>query len=506
MNKLKKYFLGYIMVCSVNFAACSSEDKIQEYEGIRLEEDVTSLLRNPCMGWTLYDDAHTTVQQAGPYWSSQDYVANKYASSFFIRWRWSDMEPEEGKYAWLYNENYKRLVKGALDRGLKLCIEVYDNGQDNLHQGTPDYVRQAGAQGYSVTGYDLAGNQVKFWQPYADDPVFQAKLTKFVEALGKEYDNPDNVDYVAGMNLGWWGEGNVIQMKSQTYPNLLKVFDWYTSMYANNFKKVIIIMDYDRQVGFENEKKLAIDPKNFSMRRCSLGSGATFLPRVLAMADSMFSKRLLVGEGMYWFIGRANFDPTFLPWKGIGADYTDYNSWREVYEQTYKDAIDHHFQTLDLREVPETQGWISVASDLVVNFMIKAGYRLHPSELILPTQLKSGTEATITHTWVNTGNGYLPNNLSNWNYKYKPAFALLDQDGNVAMMWIDNNAEPSKWLAGKDFTYQLTIKPKGLAPGNYIWAVAIIDKTKNNIPGIKLAIKDNVIINGWSSLKPVVVE
>ena len=28
------------------------------------------------------------------------------------------MEPEEGKYAWIYDENYKKLIQGALDRGL----------------------------------------------------------------------------------------------------------------------------------------------------------------------------------------------------------------------------------------------------------------------------------------------------------------------------------------------------------------------------------------------------
>lgn len=56
------------------------------------------------------------------------------------------MEPEEGKYAWLYDENYKKLIQGALDRGLKLCFRIYNNGQDNLRTGTPDYVRRAGAK------------------------------------------------------------------------------------------------------------------------------------------------------------------------------------------------------------------------------------------------------------------------------------------------------------------------------------------------------------------------
>ena len=100
------------------------------------------------MGWGLYDDAVGNVANAEEYWAAQDEAARNYASFFYIRWRWSEMKPEEGKYAWIYDENYKKLIQGALDRGLKLCFRIYDNGQDNIRQGTPEYVRAAGAQGY----------------------------------------------------------------------------------------------------------------------------------------------------------------------------------------------------------------------------------------------------------------------------------------------------------------------------------------------------------------------
>ena len=99
------------------------------------------------MGWGLYDDAVGNVANAEEYWTAQDEAARNHASFFYIRWRWSEMEPEEGKYAWIYDDNYKKLIQGALDRGLKLCFRIYDNGQDNIRQGTPEYVRTAGARG-----------------------------------------------------------------------------------------------------------------------------------------------------------------------------------------------------------------------------------------------------------------------------------------------------------------------------------------------------------------------
>lgn len=160
---MKHIHLYLFALISVILTSCS-----HACQKVELQEDTVSLLRNPCMGWGVYDDANDEVQNANIYWAAQDEAARQYASFFYVRWRWSDMEPEEGKYAWLYDENYKKLIQGALDRGLKLCFRIYNNGQDNLRAGTPDYVRRAGAKGYTVKG--LKGD---LWTPYPDDPIFQ---------------------------------------------------------------------------------------------------------------------------------------------------------------------------------------------------------------------------------------------------------------------------------------------------------------------------------------------
>ena len=55
----------------------------------------------------------------------------------------------EDNFEWINNaehdENFKALIQGALARGLKLAFRVYIDGQDNIHNGTPDFVREAGA-------------------------------------------------------------------------------------------------------------------------------------------------------------------------------------------------------------------------------------------------------------------------------------------------------------------------------------------------------------------------
>lgn len=95
---------------------------------------------------------------------------------------------------------------------------------------------------------------------------------------------------------------------------------------------------------------------------------------------------------------------------------------------------------------------------------------------------------------------------SRGNYKYQLAFALLDGLGNPVKMWIDEEAEPSKWLAGAQYSYELSLTTSGITAGAYQWGVAIVDKTKNNTPGIKLAIKDNPVVKGWTIIASATVE
>ena len=74
-------------------------------------------------------------------------------------------------------------------------------------------------------------------QPYYDDPVFLDKLTNFIRAFAKEYDNPDIVDFVDAYGLGRWGEGHGVTLKDER--NREYVMRRVTEEYAINFKKVL---------------------------------------------------------------------------------------------------------------------------------------------------------------------------------------------------------------------------------------------------------------------------
>lgn len=449
------------------------------------EEDTVSVIKNPCMGWGLYDDANDEVQNADAYWKQQDEAARKYGSFFYVRWRWSEMEPEEGKYAWLYDENYKKLIQGALDRGLKLCFRIYNNSQDNVSQSTPDYVRKAGADGYMIDG-----ENGKMWNPYPDDPIFQAKLNTFIEAFAKEYDNPDIVDFIDGYTIGWWGECHNIRLKSKEEDALQKVLDQITTIYSSHFKLVLLTLPFGSQVGFEAEHRIAIQSKGYSMRRDGLGS-MWFSDSEREIVQQMYGKALFVGESCWW----KSCSDSVRPW----ASDTRYKleSWRDVYELTYQHAMEGHFNTLDLREIPETTGWTTRGLDLVKGFCSKGGYRIHPTSITYASRVSQNDSLQIQHAWVNTGNGYLPNNVKNWGYKYKPVFALLDASGKIVKTFVDPQAEPSAWLTAQVHAYDFKVALKDVPAGHYRLCVAIGDKNKAWSPGIRLAIREAVEENGW---------
>lgn len=498
---MKRYYFQILLACCLTlFAGCSDSDSESGQNGIPkgskaidLQQDRSGLLRNPCMGWGLYDDAVGNVANAEEYWAAQDEAARNYASFFYIRWRWSEMEPEEGKYAWIYDENYKKLIQGALDRGLKLCFRIYDNGQDNIRQGTPEYVRAAGAQGYEVEGQ----NNAKLWTPYADDPIFQQKYEKFVAAFAKEYDNPDIVDFIDGHSLGWWGEGSHIKYLNSDKKK--ETFDWFTTMYSKNFKNIILVLPYNSEIGFNTEKEIAIDQKGYGLRRDGLGS-MWFTENDEKVATEMYGKVLMVGECAYW----GGYTAAYEPFKN-DTKYS-FKSWKDVYNQSFDHAQTYHFNTLDLRTITETKGWTGLAPELVRKFVLNGGYRVYPTYVIMPYEASAGQTVSISHSWRNTGYGYLPNNMKNWNYKYKPAFALFDESGKLVKSWIDEDAEPSQWLSNqrKNYTYEVSLD--GISRGNYQWAVAIVDKTKDNQPGINIGIKDKEKKDGWTFISEMTIK
>ena len=110
-------------------------------------------------------------------------------------------------------------------------------------------------------------------------------------------------------------------------------------------------------------------------------------------------------------------------------------------------------------------------------------------------------EVTITHRWSNLGYAYCPTNINAWKNIYKVAFALLDpQTEEPVAIYVDEDAHPHEWIKGKPVKNTFKTEINDVQPGEYVWAVGIIDVKCNNKIGIHISAKRNVASNGWLKL------
>lgn len=478
-------FLASTAILSCVSCGKSSHDGENSNKTVEFSPDMTSLIRNPAMGWVLYDDACGEVSNADKYWKDMESIPDDYASIFYWRSRWSELEPEEGRYAWIYDENFKSITKQALDKGLKLAFRIYTDSQDNVHQSTPDYVRQAGAQGYINS----------HWTPYADDPVFQEKFEKFLKAFAEEFDDPQKVDFIDAYTLGWWGECHHVEYMKKG--NELNSYLWQIRAFANAFKKVLLVDNLGASIAKEYQINYGLNQYGLIWRRDGLGS-MWFTDEEINSLKRTFPGTAFIGESCYWGGGPSD---QYQTWDS-DTKY-DFNTWVDVYKATYTDALNNHANCLDLRQRTEAHSWIKRAPELVDGFKIKGGYRFTPVKISY--QPATGNSIKISHEWQNNGVGVCPNNNVRWNYKYKVAFALLDCNHEIVSVFVDEKAEPSQWIKGKNTTYSTTAEFD--APeGTYDLCVSIVDTSLDNVPGLNLAVLNGEYFNGWLSIGEVQIK
>ena len=471
-----------------------------------------TVLRNPLNGWVMY--AARTAEPS--YWDTELYVADlgkkvkviDYASAVYIRTSWSSLNPSEGVYTWNDpNTQIGRLIKGAKDRGLPLAFRIVVDGRD---QGlnTPEYVFQAGAASYVENS-----NFPNRITPLPQDPIFQKYYTKFIEAFAADFNDPAITSFIDAYGLGKWGEAhNVIyedpNIATPANTEKLKeeVFDWVTDLYAGTFNKIPLVINYHRLVGHPeswggvnpNSEKLLVKAinKGYSIRSDAFGMNDYYGDWERQFANSWNFKRPIIMEGG-WIISSHRYwnDP-----KGYRQGHPE-----DVRQGEFDASAEGHVNMMDFRAGSETTSWFENAYGLVQRFVAEGGYRLYPDLVSLAQNLEVGSEVTISHRWRNMGWGYLPNNIPQWNHKYKVAFALLDKDNNVVKTYVDQSSEPADWIKDKPVSYDLKVKIDVKA-GDYSWAIAIVDTSKDNIPGIKLAVNEEETPQGWTKLMDVVVK
>ena len=512
INKVMKsafvFFLGLPLLAVSQASFTTTEVALSKNNIIILPKyDSVSVLRNPLNGWVMY--ASRSANES--YWDTEYFVpelnkkvkAIDYASACYLRTSWSSLNPKDGVYAWNDPKSkIGKLIRGAQNRGLPIAFRIVVDGRDQ-GQNTPKFVFDAGAK-YYLENSENPDRQT----PYPQDPVFRKYYTKFIEAFAKEFNDPERTSFIDAYGLGKWGEAHhvVYQDPKTAKPEdteKLKeeVLDWVTDLYARTFTKVPLVINYHRLVGHPeswapanpNSERLLVKAieKGYSLRHDAFGMTGYYQTWEKDFAKRWNFKRPIIMEGG-WITSR-----THKYWIDPSGNYREGHA-EDVRKGEFDASAEAHVNMMDFRS-GDTDSWFEKSFPLVQEFVAKGGYRLYPDQVILPKQLKSGQSAVITHRWQNKGWGYFPNNIPQWNYKYKVAFALLDDENKAKQIFVAAESEPSDWLKDNPVSYDLKATID-LPKGNYTWAVAIVDTTKENQPAIKLAIEADATVEGWIKL------
>jgi len=519
--KIMTTFLLAALLC-FTLNACSDDDESGEdnqYAGstlVKPKYNRSTPLRNPLNGWVMYGSASYDES----YWDTEFYVSNlgkkvkvtDYASACYIRTSWATMNPSDGVYAWRDpNTKVAKMINGAIKRGLPIAFRFVVDGRDQ-GMNTPQFVFDAGAASYLENA-----NYPARVTPIPQDPTFQKFYTKFITALAEDFNDPDRCAFIDAYGLGKWGEAhNVIYEDPATSTGenteRLKeeVFEWITDLYTKTFTKIPLVINYHRVVGHpasdgalnpNTEKLLTMCiNKGYSLRQDAFGMTDYYRDWERQFAKAWNYKRPIIMEGG-WITDPGH---SHRPETDSSGKYRPGHP-EDVRQGEFDTSMEARVNMMDFRVGFETETWFTMAFPLVQRFVSEGGYRLYPDRLYLPENVSKGSEITIGHRWRNMGWAYFPNNIPQWNYKYKVAFALLDSNDEVQKVFLDGGCEPSGWLKEKATSYDFkTIID--VPAGSYTWAVAIVDTSKDNKPSIKLAVNDETTEEGWVKLLGVKVQ
>lgn len=537
MSKVKMTAMSLALITSTLFIGTSCSDKddldatgyswnVTGNKIVNIKPERSKFLRNPLQGWNIYTGIGSGMMDN--FWdiydnfdSSEGKVkVSDYGTTLYIRGAWSDFNPEEGVYIWQDGVNtepakrFRMLVNGAKERNLKLAFTFVVDSRDKHYNFTPDYVREAGCKGYVTTT-----GSVQVWSPYPDDPIFQEKYAKFLQNFAAKYNDPDLTNYVSGFGLGKWGETHTLKYwavdnKEKTEKETkYEVFEWITDLMAKTFTKVPIFINYHRCLlsssSFDganlDDTADLIDravKKGFSLRHDAFGMKQYYKDWERRIATTYRYQCPFIMEGG-WV--KSSHGSSI---KGDG--YADY---AEVRKGEFDEGKGANVNMMDFRfssspQTGETHSWFNSAFKLVKEFIADGGYRLYPDKISLPENASSNGKVVLTHRWSNLGWGYCPTNLPQWNQKYKVAFALLDKTTEKSVkVFVDPNPEISDWVQGTPHTYKTELTLSDVTPGQYEWAVGIVDTTKDNAIGIIISARDEYQTeDGWVKLSDVTIK
>jgi hypothetical protein len=369
--------------------------------------DTGKALRNPGMGWVFhhYDNA---INKYGTHLEPSDTVDDfPGASVVYLRLAWSYLEPEEGRFNWaiLDTPAQRWIAKGFQ---IALRISCSESSPDQPY-ATPKWVQEAGAQGFRFTprkGVDPNGSH---WEPKYDDPVFLAKLDRFLAALAARYDGSPEVAFIDVGSFGVWGEGHT--GSSTRLPYDARTVRLHLDLYRKHFKRTLLAVNDD----FSNQ-----------------GRGLEVIHYARELGMTLRDDSILVecGDRAYHHAYLADLFwpqlPVILEMEHYGHS-VNRGCWQDG--SLYLKAIeDYHASYASVHWWPRE--FLEKNRELVDRINLRLGYRIQLLEASWPAEVSRSEPLLVGYRWRNVGvapcyrGGY-------------PAITLKDAKGGIAAVFVD---------------------------------------------------------------------
>ena len=439
-------------------------------------ESSSELLKNPGKGWFVYGSG---TDKEKPFTENQA-AAWDYASIGYIRYRWSDIEPEEGKFDWDYIDN---AIKECKKHNARFAFGIMSADPMSTNDYvTPKWVFDAGAEFYySEVNNSISGTLgVKQYVPNFGDSVYIDKLENLACALASRYGGSPYIEFIDVRCYGSWGENNFYDIKElykeqdDTGVNAGDMWNcWQTYINAfentgtrlivayslkNNALKEVFERAIAAGVGLRNDGAFHWNGSNYGTTNL-WAAGKT--PAVMEFAASY---GILKNKGCW---DTAKFLET------VSATKTSYYPLGGAWET-------------------DAEAFITDQKSAVEEMTNKIGYHFTLTEAKVSKTMGCGNENALIMNWTNSGNApiFIKSHL---------AAALLDKNGNaVEICWLDG--VDMSLIAPQSDVGTVTVKsPLRFynSPGaGYRLAIGLFTSKNRSEPDIRLG-NANRTESGW---------
>ena len=370
--------------------------------------DTGVALLNPGMGWVFHHYDNSLAGYGAPLGPSYDGHEFPGLSVVYLRLAWSHLEPEEGKFNWsILDTPIQRYI--AAGKRIAFRFTVFEGRPE---QGTPEWVRAAGAKGKIVETYGT-----KSWEPDYDDPVFLAKLERFLMAAGAKYGRSSDLAFVDVGTLGIWGEGHPI---ARDYG--LTTLKRHIELHRRAFPRALLVANDDWATWFHDAGE-----GNNAALDMARSMGLTFRDDTLCVyADPKAYYSAYLAQP-FW-----PDRPVILEMDHYQSTKT-HNTWGDG--RRYLQAVeDYHGSYVSVHGDPVR--FLEENKDLVARINRRVGYRLNLLEAKWPGTAKVSMGLRIEAVWRNGGVApCLPGGYPAWslfNAKGEWCAVLVDEGWNVS--------------------------------------------------------------------------